>query len=175
MSRCAALVADLASRIERAAIWRSAVSRDVALRWSVMNFFSDPQEQGCISYQLPACIALHRLSLAVASIMIGPPAFVAGCRAVGGASKSTTKASCSSSYASAVSTTDKPAAAPHGWWSRAGSGAGTSKVAGLPAGIATSPRGTSAQPQGWAVSLNMAQALTVIALLRYVKASVVCK
>ena len=49
---CAALVADLASRIERATVWRSAVSRDVTLRLSVMNLFSISKHQEQ-SYSLP--------------------------------------------------------------------------------------------------------------------------
>lgn len=60
VARLAALVARLAGRVERAAVGRRAVARNVA--------------------QLAAGIALHRLRLAVASKVIRPAALVAGRR-----------------------------------------------------------------------------------------------
>lgn len=130
----ATLVADFSSRVERATIGRSAVTRNMTLGLLTMSL--GIQEE-IISYQLSTCIALHGLSLAVASIMIGSATFVAGGCTIG-PSKSTSEASSISTPTATTTTT-------HGWC-RARSRTVTSKVTRLTTGIATTSRSTAAEP-----------------------------
>jgi len=133
VARLAASVAGLAGSVERAAVGSSAVARDVT--------------------KLAAGVALHSLSLAVASKVVGSAALVAGGRAT--TSKATPEAT-------AISATRGTTAA-HGTGARVRAVAG--QVSGKTARVASSARASSAQAQSWAVSLDMAKALAVVALL----------
>ena len=104
--------------------------------------------------KLAASVALHGLSLAVAGEMVRSTALVASCRAT---------ASKAAPEAATVRTTGSASAPSH---ARARVGAVTSQVAGEAARVASSAGAGAAQPEGWAVSLDMAEALAVVALLR---------
>lgn len=131
-----ALIAGLTSSVERTTIWRSTVSRDVT--------------------EFSTCIALHRLSLAIARKVVWPAAFVAG-------SRSGATSECASAETTAVSTTGDRSATPHSNTGRVR--AGSSQVTGLAAVVATAVTTSTAQTEGRAVSLNVPEPLTVIALL----------
>ncbi|PVI06662.1 hypothetical protein DM02DRAFT_724010 [Periconia macrospinosa] len=133
VARLAASVAGLAGSVERAAVRSSAVARDVT--------------------KLAASVALHGLSLAVASKVVGSAALVAGGRAT------TSKATPEATTISATRSTT----AAHGTGARVRAVAG--QVSGKTARVASSARASSAQAQSWAVSLHMAKALAVVALL----------
>lgn len=102
--------------------------------------------------QLAASIALHSLSLAVACKVVRSTALVASGRTA--SSESTPEA--------AVSTTGSASSTSH---SSAGVRAVACQVAGEATGIASSACASSAQAQRGAVSLNVAKALAVVALL----------
>ena len=136
VARLAAAVARLARGVERAAVGSRAVARDVT--------------------QLAAGVALHGLSLAVARKVVWSTTLVAGRRA--GASRvSTAEASSESATGTTSATTDTASGRV---------GAVTGQVAGEAAGIASSARAGAAQAQSRAVSLDVAEALAVVALLR---------
>jgi hypothetical protein len=130
-----ALVASLASRVERAAVGSSAVARDVA--------------------QLTTRVALHGLSLTVASKVVGAAALVAG-----GWTRT------ASETATAIASDE--AAATHGHATAHGAnrvGASASKMAWLAAVVAATAGSGATQTKGRAVSLDMAKTLAVVALL----------
>jgi len=111
--------------------------------------------------KLAASIALHGLSLAIARVVVGSTALVAG---------GSTRASESTSETGAGATTPTEATGATGSASTATCaasswvGALTGKMSNLTAGVATTARRT-AQAQSWAVSLDMAESLAVVALL----------
>lgn len=161
MASLGALVADLTGRAEGTTVGSGAVTRDVA--------------------ELAAGVALHSLSLAVASEVVGTTALVAGGGA-GVAAESTAE----STLETATSTTG---AAPSSGSGRGSTSSGSSgvgavalesrdlaiglkvqvvgthgKVAGLAAVVAAAV-GTTVQTQGGAVGLDVAETLAVVALL----------
>ena len=138
-----------------------AVARDVAGFTAAVAGLSSRVERTAVGggavagdvTELAASIALHGLSLAVAGEMIRSAALVTGCRAT--ASKATPEAAeCTTGSASAPSHT------------RARVRAVTGQVAGEAARVASSAGTGAAQSEGWAVGLNVAEALAVVALLR---------
>lgn len=132
----AAPVAGLAGRVGGAAIGRRAVTADVA--------------------ELAAGVALHSLGLAVTGEVVGATALVALSSAV---VLDTSVAAAEATAGSTSATTD--------WGNRgsAWSWAVARNVAILAARVAAVVAGTTAQAQSRAVSLNMAEALAVVALL----------
>jgi hypothetical protein len=132
-----ALVASLASRVERATVGSSAVAGDVA--------------------ELAAGVALHGLSLAITSEVVGAAALVAGGRArAAGESATAAKAT--------VAAAGNGSTATHGTGAdRVGAGAG--QMAGLAAVVASTAGTGAAQAQGRAVGLDVAKTLAVVALL----------
>ncbi|KAF2127952.1 hypothetical protein P153DRAFT_44724 [Dothidotthia symphoricarpi CBS 119687] len=124
----AATIAGLASGVERAAVRGSAVTRDVT--WDV---------------------ALHGLSLAVASEMVWSAALVASGRA-GASSESAPEA--------AEAATRSTGSASHSWV-RAVAGKMTVEAT----AVAASAGASSAQAQSRAVGLYVSEALAVVALL----------
>ncbi|KAH7030710.1 uncharacterized protein B0I36DRAFT_113135 [Microdochium trichocladiopsis] len=133
----AALVAGLASSVQRTAVGSSAVAGDVA--------------------ELAASIALHGLSLAVARKVVGTTALVAG----GG-----TRAAAETATAAVATegTAGSGTAAAHVDSGRVLARPG--QVAGLTAVVAATVGGAGAgQAEGRAVSLDVAETLAVIALL----------
>lgn len=156
MASLAALVAGLAGSVERAAVGGRAVAGDVA--------------------QLAAGVALHGLRLAVARKMVGAAALVAGRRA-----RAASEAAASTVTAS-VATSGHRGATAHG---TDGVGAGAldesvgcpvqdgryrkaySEVTGLATVVAASAGAGSAQTEGGAVSLDVTEALAVVALFGF--------
>jgi len=132
----AAPVAGLAGRVGGAAIGRGAVTADVA--------------------ELATGVALHGLGLAVTGEMVGAAALVALSSAV---VLDTSVAAAEATAGSTSATTD--------WGNRrsAWSWAVARNVAILAARVAAVVAGTTTQAQSRAVSLNMAKALAVVALL----------
>jgi len=113
--------------------------------------------------KLSAGIALHGLSLAIARIMVGASALVAG-RSTGNTAVSAAE--------STLEASTRPSSATSSTGSRAALlGAVTCKMSGLATGVASSA-GRTAQTQCRTVSLHMAQALTVVALLCFGRARV---
>lgn len=101
-----------------------------------------------------AGVALHALGLAITGVMVGAAALVAG-RSAGHA----TTVAASEAAPTAAETTSC-------WWgSTASRGAVAGEMTWLAAGVAATAGGT-AQTQSWAVSLDMAKTLAVVALLR---------
>lgn len=102
--------------------------------------------------KLAAGVALHALSLAVACVVVWSAALVA---------------SCSAGHATAIAASETATTATEAtsWWSTAGRRAVASKVTWLAARVAAAAGGT-AQTQSWAVSLDVAKTLAVVALLR---------
>lgn len=141
MASLAALVAGLAGSVQGAAVGSSAISGDVA--------------------ELAASIALHGLSLAVASEVVGATALVAcsRTRAVGEASTTIAADETTTAHGSTTAHTRI-----------AGVGASTSQMAGLAAVVASATGGSAAQAESRAVGLDMAQSLAVVALLRLSRA-----
>jgi hypothetical protein len=129
------LVAGLTSRVERAAVGSGAVAGDVA--------------------QLAASIALHGLSLAVSSKMVGATTLVTG----GGTS---TASETTAAEATTISTSGNRSASAHADTSRVGARPG--QMPRLAAVIAASTCAGATQAESRAVSLDMAQALAVVAL-----------
>lgn len=103
--------------------------------------------------QFAASVALHGLSLAVPREVVGSAALVASGRA-GAATKSAPEAS----IASARGTTAHPSA-------RVRAVAG--QMTGQATAIASTAGSSAAEAQGGTVSLDVAEALAMIALLRY--------
>lgn len=126
-------VAGLAAlAVEWATIWSGAITRDVS--------------------KFAASIALHGLSLAIASVVVRATALVAG--------------SCAW-HATAI-TTSEPTSSPTEAacrWCAASRGAVACKMTWLTARVAAATRST-AQAQSRAISLNVAKTLAVVALLR---------
>lgn len=139
MPSLAAAVARLARLVERPAVRRRAVARDVA--------------------KLAASVALHGLRLAVAREVVRATAFVAHRSAIGTREAATE----STSWGSAGAAADRSGV--RGW-------AVAREMTGLAAGVAASAANAAAQAQGWAVGLNVAEALAVVALLRLGRARV---
>lgn len=98
--------------------------------------------------ELSTSVALHGLSLAVPSKMVGSTALIAGGRS-GAASESA-----SASKATAISAAADRSAASHSYTGRVGAGA--SEVARLATVVATAVATSAAQAQSRAVSLNVA-------------------
>jgi hypothetical protein len=132
----AAAVAGLARGVERASVRSRAVAGDVP--------------------QLSAGVALHSLSLAVARKVVGSTALVAGGRATA------TESAPEAASATGESTTGSASATSH---ASARVGAVTCQMAGKATGVASSAGTGAAQAQCWAVGLNVAEALAVVALL----------
>lgn len=128
-------VASLASSVERATVGGGAIARDVT--------------------KLAASIALHGLSLAITSEVVGTTALVASGRA-----RATREAT--AAVATSESTTAHRSTAAHG---TNGVGASTSKMTGLAAVVAASAGASAAQAKGRAVGLDVAKTLAVVALL----------
>lgn len=134
MASLRALVADLSSRAQGTTVGGRAIARDVT--------------------KLPACVALHSLSLAIAGEMIRPTALVAS----------------GSARVTAIPTTETTIESPTRRTcatgsTRSRSGAVTSKVARLAAVVATTVRAVEAQ-RG-TIRLNVAETLAVVALLGF--------
>jgi len=108
--------------------------------------------------ELAAGIALHGLGLAVARKVVGTTALVAGGRA-----RATTKSAAAAAVATEAATHRRSATAHVD----AGSVlAGPGQVTGLAAVVAAAVGGTgTGQAEGRAVSLDVAEALAVVALL----------
>lgn len=104
--------------------------------------------------ELSAGVALHGLSLAVAGKVVGAAALVASSRA---------RAASETAAEATVATARDASAAAN---AAGGVGAGARKVSGLSAGVAAAAGASAAQAQSGAVSLNVAEALAVVALLR---------
>lgn len=137
MASLTALVTGFASSVERTAVGGSAIARDVT--------------------KLATSIALHSLSLAITSKVIGATALVTSGRA-------STASKAATSEAAPVASTGDGAPARN---SNAGGGwAGASQMSRLPTVIAATAGAGTAQAQGRTISLNVAQALAVVALLR---------
>jgi hypothetical protein len=134
-----ALVAGLASSVQGTTVRGSAITGDVT--------------------ELATSVALHGLSLAVASEVVRSAALVAGSRARSAANKATT----ATISAKATAAGSNGTAAAHVGASRVGASA--SQVADLTAVVATTAGAGTAQPKGRAVSLDMTKTLTVVALL----------
>lgn len=134
MAGLAALVAGLAGSVEGAAVGSGAIAGDVA--------------------ELAAGIALHGLSLAVASKVVRATALIAGSRA--STASETTTAEAAEAATANGGTTGKAVGRV---------GTGTHVVAGLAAVVAAAGRTGTADAESRAVSLNMAETLAVVALL----------
>jgi hypothetical protein len=133
----AALVACLASGVEGTAVGGRAIARDVT--------------------KLAAGIALHGLGLAITSEVVGTSALVAG-----GRTRAAGKAA-TSAKATRVATTAHGGAATHG--GADGVRACASKVTRLTTVVAATAGASASQTEGWAVSLDVAKTLAVVALL----------
>lgn len=130
-----ALVASLAGSVERSSVRRSAVAGDVA--------------------ELATGVALHGLSLAVASKVVGAAAFIASGRArVAGEAAASEPSETATRYGRAPPDSDT-----------SGVGARAGQVAGLPAVVAAAIRTGTGQTEGRAVSLDVSKSLAVVALL----------
>jgi hypothetical protein len=145
VSSLATLVTSLASSVEGAAVGSGAVPRDVA--------------------KLSAGIALHGLGLAISGEMVGATALVAG-----GRSRTTGESTAAAESTSESATTDggstgttTTTTAAHTGTSRVG--ARSSQVAWLATVVATTAGSSTAQAESRAVSLDVAEALAVVALL----------
>ncbi|KAI1104347.1 hypothetical protein F4804DRAFT_192339 [Jackrogersella minutella] len=133
----AALVAGLARRVQRATVRRRAVSGDVT--------------------KLSAGVALHGLSLAVAREVVRTTALVACGRS--GATGET-----ASAEATTISTAGYLCAASCSSAGRVGASSG--QVTGLSTVIAATVTASTAQAEGRAISLDVSEALAMVALLR---------
>lgn len=110
--------------------------------------------------ELAASVALHGLSLAVASKVVGSTTLVARSRT------GTTNEAATASGVSAISATASSNRAATAHVDTCRVRASTSQVARLAAVVAaTAARTATAQTEGWAVCLDMAKTLAVIALL----------
>ena len=142
-----AAVARLAGCVEGAAVGGSAVTRDVA--WERV---SSGRHRGVAAHtELAASVALHGLSLAVAGKVVGASTLVAGGRA-----RATSEATSEATEATARG----GGAAAHGW-ARAVAG----EMASHATAVAAAAGAGTAQAQSRAVSLDMSEALAVVALL----------
>jgi len=137
VSSLTAPVAGLASSVKRATVRGRAVTGDVT--------------------ELAASVALHGLSLAVASKVVGAAALVAASSTA--TSETTAAASEATSEGSASSTANR------GNGSSTGSRAAPGKVARLAARVAAAVGGTTADAKSRAVSLDVTETLAVVALL----------
>lgn len=133
-----ALVAGLASSVQRAAVRGSAVTGDVT--------------------ELATSVALHGLSLAVASEVVRSTALVAGSRARTPADKAAT----ATISAEATAAGSNGTATAHVGASRVRASA--SQVANLTTVVAATAGASAAQTKGRTVSLDMAKTLAVVAL-----------
>ena len=143
----AAAVAGLAGSIEWATVRCSAVTGDVAYQ----RLISVLQVQTAVLTQLAAGVAFHSLSLAIAGEVVGTTTLVASSRA-SAASEAAPEAS--------VTAARSTSAATHSWV-----GAVAGKVTSNTAAVAASAGTSTAQAQSRAVSLNVSEALAVVALL----------
>lgn len=152
VSSLTALVASLASSVERTAVRSSAVPRDVT--------------------ELAAGIALHGLSLAITSKVVGTTTLVASGRA-------RTTSETTTAVATGEATTTHGSTTAHSRTNRVGAGAllqsvmfhysdniiTYSKVTGLATVVAAAAGASAAQAEGRAVSLDVTKTLAVVALL----------
>jgi hypothetical protein len=136
VSSLTALVASLASSVERTAVRSSAVPRDVT--------------------ELAAGIALHGLSLAITSKVVGTTTLVASGRA-------RTTSETTTAVATGEATTTHGSTTAHSRTNRVGAGA--SKVTGLATVVAAAAGASATQAEGRAVSLDVTKTLAVVALL----------
>ena len=107
--------------------------------------------------KLAAGVALHGLSLAIPGKVVGTTALVAGGSAGAGETTATTEA------ATVATTSDGRTSTTH--VDTGGVRASASQVARLAAVVATTAGSGTAQAQGRAVGLNVAEALAVVTLL----------
>lgn len=133
------LVASLSSGVQGATVGGGAVAGNVT--------------------ELATRVALHGLSLAIAGKVVRTTALVASSRAR--TAGETTTAAIGTRVATAAGDGSTSAQST----GTNGVGAGASQVAGLAAVIAASTGASSTEPQSWAVSLDVAKTLTVVALL----------
>lgn len=133
------LVAALPSGVQRPSIRCGTVTRNVT--------------------QFAARIALHSIGLTVSGIMIWSSAFVASGRTVGCNVESTTSRVSTTTNKSSTSTSHGRGRV-RGW-------AAASKVTHLATRVASATLSTTAQAQGWTVSLDVAKALAMVALLGF--------
>jgi hypothetical protein len=137
VSSLAALVACLAGSVEGTAVGSGAVSGDVT--------------------ELAAGVALHSLSLAITGKVVGATALVASGRAR--ATGETTSAVATGEAAATHRSTTAHRTRANGV------GAGASKMTRLATVVTTAAGTSTAQAEGRAVSLNVAETLAVVALL----------
>jgi hypothetical protein len=143
-----ALVADLTGRAERATVGSGTITRDVA--------------------ELAAGVALHSLSLAVTGEVVGATALVAGSGALVAAEATTeitleTAARATGATASRTSRGTTSGTGVGTGTGNSGAGAVAGKVAGLAAVVAAAVG--AVQTEGGTVSLDVTEALAVVALL----------
>lgn len=153
----AAAVAGLAGSVEWAAIGSGAVTGNVSYGKSMALH----RIQTTILTELATGVALHGLSLAITGEVVRSATLVAGSRA-SAASEAAPEAS--------VTATGSTSAATHSWV-----GAVAGKVASDTTAVAASAGTSSAQSQSRAVSLNVSEALAVIALLSYCFVSILVR
>jgi hypothetical protein len=153
----AAAVACLAGSVEGTAVGGSAVAGDVA--WEHVS--NSRCREGATHTKLSTGVALHGLSLAITGEVVRSATLVAGSRA-SAASEAAPEAS--------VAATGSTSTATHSWV-----GAVAGKVAGDTTAVAASAGTSSAQSQSRAVSLNVSEALAVIALLSYCFVSILVR
>lgn len=144
----AAAVAGLAGSVEWAAVRSGAVTGNVSYGKSVTLH----RIQTTILTELATGVALHGLSLAITGEVVRSATLVASSRA-SAASEAAPEAS--------ITATGSASTAAHSWV-----GAVAGKVASDTAAVAASAGTSSAQSQRRAVSLDVSEALAVIALLR---------
>lgn len=136
VSSLTALIASLASSVERTAVRSSTIPRDVT--------------------ELAAGIALHGLSLAITSKVVGTTTLVASGRA-------RTTGETTTAVTTGEATTTHGSTTAHSRTNRVGAGA--SKVTGLATVVAAAAGAGTAQAEGRAVSLDVTKTLAVVALL----------
>lgn len=136
VSSLTALITSLASSVERTAVRSSAIPRDVT--------------------ELAAGIALHGLSLAITSKVVGTTTLVASSRA-------RTTSETTTAVTTGEATTTHGSTTAHSRTNRVGAGA--SKVTGLATVVAAAASASAAQAEGRAVSLDVTKTLAVVALL----------
>lgn len=139
----ATAVAGIASSVEWAAVGSGAVTGDVT--------------------QFSTGVAFHSLSLTISCEVVWSTALVAG-----GRTRATSKGAPSTkSTKSTKSTAGRATSSSSHASSRAGVRAVTGQMSGQATTIASSAGTSSAEAQSRAISLNVSEALTVIALLRF--------
>ena len=144
-------VAGFASSVERSAVGRSTIPRDMAYG----NISGQWNDGYCIHTELSTSIALHGLRLAVPSEVVRATTLVAGSRA-SSTSKTAPEVSSETTSRSASSTANS---------SSTGVGAIASQMSSHSTAVASPACARTAQAQGRAVGLNMTETLAVITLL----------